>query len=150
MKTERKTSHPTMPGKNVDVRITLDYEWREIGAVRVEAGKIRFPDAPEVPGIYRFDLDDKVYIGEAERLRRRFQHYRTPGLTQPTNIRLNSVIMRLLDGPGTMTVSTITSAEIEVEGERSALDLRQKAARLLVDSVALTAAQLRGHAVENL
>jgi len=51
----------------------------------IEAGKLSFPLAPEVPGIYRFDLGELVYVGETDRLRRRFQHYRTPG---PTHIRI--------------------------------------------------------------
>ena len=45
-----------------------------IGAITVEGGMLRLPIAPEAPGIYRFDLSDRVYIGGADRLRRRFQH----------------------------------------------------------------------------
>jgi excinuclease UvrABC nuclease subunit len=40
-------------------------------------GNAAIPGCAELPGIYRFDLGDRVYIGEADRLRRRFQHYRT-------------------------------------------------------------------------
>ena len=132
------------------MRITVDYAWHDIGMVRLEAGKLRFPDTPDVPGIYRYDLGAKIYIGETDRLRRRFQHYRTPGPTQPTNIRLNAIIMNLFDAGIPVMVSTITSANIEVDKDTSPLDLRQKAARLLVENAALSAAFVNGHAIENL
>ncbi|MGH9150901.1 MAG: hypothetical protein ACRD03_00525, partial [Acidimicrobiales bacterium] len=47
-------------------------------------------------------------------------------------------------------VCTITDAHIEIDGAVSPLDLRYKAARLLVESAALTAATLAGQSVENL
>jgi hypothetical protein len=136
------------------MKVTVEFDWGDIGEVRVEAGKLRFPDAPEIPGIYRFVLirgqAERLYIGETDRLRRRFQHYRTPGPTQPTNVRLNTVIYALLEDGGRVTVSTITQAGTEVEGVRGFLDLRDKAARLLVENAALTAARRAGLDVENL
>jgi hypothetical protein len=44
----------------------------------------------------------------------------------------------------------ITSALVEVDGHAEPLDLRHKAARLLVESAALTAARMACRAVENL
>lgn len=136
------------------MRVTVQFEWTELGAIRFEGGKLRFPDAQEVPGIYRFLLTkggaERVYIGEADRLRRRFQHYRTPGAGQPTNIRLNTAMTALLADGGAVTVSSVTQATVDVDGVTGLLDLRDKSARLLVENAALTAARRSGLDMENL
>lgn len=132
------------------MRVVVDFSWREIGLLRVDSGKLRFPEAPEIPGVYRFDLGDRVYIGEADRLRRRFQHYRTPGPTQATSVRLNAVMLELLRDEAAISVCIITAARVEVDGATSPLDLQHKAGRLLVESAALTATRIAGHLVENL
>lgn len=132
------------------MQVAVEFAWRDVGAFRVEAGKLRFPDVPESPGVYRFDLGQTVYIGETDRLRRRFQHYRSPGPTQSTNIRLNALMLRLLGEGGTVTVCTVMTATVDVDGHRSPLDLTHKAARLLVENAALTAARMSGARVENL
>ena len=100
--------------------------------------------------MYRFDLGNTIYLGEADRLRRRFQHYRTPGVSQPTNVRLNSLMLGLLGEGAAASVCVVISASIEVDGDSSQLNLRDKAARLLVESAALTAARMEGLRVENL
>lgn len=132
------------------VRLTVDFSWREVGHIQAEVGKLQFPRVSETPGVYRFTLGRTIYIGEADRLRRRFQHYRTPGPTQTTNVRLNTLMLRLLEEGGVVAVCIVTSAWIEVEGRRSPLDLGHKAARLLIENAALTAARLGGASVENL
>jgi hypothetical protein len=96
------------------------------------------------------DLGDRVYIGETDRLRRRFQHYRTPGPTQATNLRLNAMMLQLLADARTIDVSTVTEANVEIDGRPAPLDLRTKPARLLVENAALTAALAAGQKVENL
>jgi hypothetical protein len=132
------------------VRIAVEFNWRQVGWLRVEAGRLRFPDLPDVPGVYRFDLGDRVYIGEADRLRRRFQHYRTPGPSQATNLRINAVMLELLGASTAIEVCTVTAAEIEIDGQSAPLDLSYKSARLLVENAALTAARMAGLSVENL
>ena len=132
------------------MRVTVEFAWRSIGSLRHEDGRLRFPEVPEAPGIYRFDLGDRVYIGETDRLRRRFQHYRTPGVRQATNLRLNASMLQLLAETNAIEVSTVTEAGVEIDGTLVPLDLRQKFARLLVESAALTAALSVGQQVENL
>lgn len=127
-----------------------NFAWREVGQIRVEGERLRFPVVSEVPGIYRFDLGETIYLGETDRLRRRFQHYRTPGVGQPTNIRLNALMLRLLGEGSAVSVCAVTSASIEIDGRSSPLDLRDKASRLLLESAALTAARMEGLRVENL
>jgi len=132
------------------MRVTVEFAWRSIGSLRHEDGRLRFPEVPEAPGIYRFDLGDRVYIGETDRLRRRFQHYRTPGVRQATNLRLNASMLQLLAETNAIEVSTVTEAGVEIDGTLVPLDLRQKFARLLVENAALTAALSVGQQVENL
>lgn len=132
------------------MRVAVDFTWRDVGWIRLEAGKLRFPEVPDSPGVYRFDLGQTVYIGESDRLRRRFQHYRTPGGGQPTNVRLNTLMLSLLGEGGAVTICTVTEAGLDVEGSRSKLDFRHKASRLLVENAALSAARMAGARVENL
>lgn len=132
------------------VRLSVKYSWRELGAICVDATKLVFPNAPETPGLYRFDFGDRMYVGETDRLRRRFQHYRTPGPTQTTNLRLNMIIAEVLAKSGTAEVSVVTDATVEIEGVTTALDLSRKSARLLIESAALTEARLAGTSVVNL
>lgn len=44
------------------MRVTVDFAWREVGQIRVEAGRLRFPEVAETPGVYRFDLGDTIYL----------------------------------------------------------------------------------------
>lgn len=80
----------------------------------------------------------------------RFQHYRTPGPSQATNLRLNTVMLPLLGAGGAVTVCTVTEAQVDIDGARARLDLTRKASRLLLESAALTAARVAGEPVENL
>lgn len=132
------------------MNVTVSFNLPEIGQVLQQDGKLRFPMAPEKPGIYQFEIRDKIYVGETDRLRRRFQHYRTPGPSQPTNIRINHSILIALDEGFKILVSTIEQATISVNGIDSPLDLSKKSGRLLVESAVLSAAHLRGQLVENL
>ncbi len=133
----------------------VEFEWRPLGNVTLQAGKLLFPQVSEAPGIYRFDLysSDRgatTYIGQTDRLRRRFQHYRTPGPSQPTNVRLNKLVVDLLGAGGTAAVFTCTSAFVDRGGEHRPLDLTEKASRILLEHSALVLAILDGRKVENL
>jgi len=133
-----------------DSKLCLVYSWTGIGQVVLEADKLRFPAVSDTPGIYRFDLGGRSYVGEADRLRRRFQHYRTPGPSQSTNLRLNALMRQLVADGVVVAVSTITAVTVEIDGRRMPLDLARKEARLLVESAALVAARANGSIVENL
>lgn len=132
------------------MRVSVEFSWHELGNIALEERKLRFPDAPDAPGIYRFDLADRVYIGETDRLRRRFQHYRTPGSSQTTNLRLNALMLPLLNARSRIAVCIVTTAQVEIDAVVEPLDLSQKAARLLVEGAALTAARVARQTVENL
>lgn len=79
----------------VETACTISLAWAPIGPVELDpGGKLAFPRASSSPGLYRFTLElagrTTVYIGEADNLTRRFQHYRTPGSRQETNVRQRS------------------------------------------------------------
>lgn len=136
------------------MKLTIRYDWIDMGVVcSDEAGKLRFPEAKECPAIYRFTLTkdgaQRVYIGETDRLDRRFQHYRTPEVSQPAFARLNNAMSALLADGGAVGVAAIVHVEIEVDEIHGVLDLDEKAARLLVESAAQTAAHCAGLTVED-
>lgn len=131
-------------------QVTVGFAWRVLGEVTLEAERLRFPLVDEVPGLYRFQLPGRVYVGETDRLRRRFQHYRTPGLRQPTNIRLNAAIKAALEAGGRVAVEVVTEATIDIGRGPEVLDLSSKAARLLVESAAIITTTRAGVLLENL
>lgn len=77
--------------------VTVSWDWRVCGQVTLVGEKLVFPRAPNAAGVYRLTFQDDrgrqtgVYVGEADLLLRRFQQYRTPGVSQQTNLRLNPV-----------------------------------------------------------
>jgi hypothetical protein len=120
-------------------------------------GKLSFPPAPNVPGAYRFTLVDAdgertgVYVGEADLLRRRFQHYRTPGPRQRTNLRLNAILIDTLARGGQVNVEIATSVRgASEDGKPSELDLSWKASRVLVERAAEVIERQDGSPVLNL
>lgn len=124
---------------------------REVGYVRLDVeGKLRFPRLDESPGIYRFLITTSgdtttAYVGETDRLRRRLQHYRTPGRSQTTNIRLNARMRKVLEEGGTVNVAVIETAT----GSTGVLDLSEQTARVLVESAWLLSLKAEGIPVEN-
>ena len=125
------------------VRIAVEYQWRSFGQVQVDVdGRLLFPTAPRQPGLYRFQLrggaSARHYVGETDNLRRRLQHYRTPGPTQQTNIRMNKEFLDHL------TTGRIIEVEIVIDGvdivagnEPISVDLANKAVRRLLEHAAL-------------
>ena len=122
--------------------------------MKIELGKVRFPVPPAGSGIYQFRLRDgngeRVYIGEAIDLRRRFAMYRSPGPTQLTNRRINNLMRQMLSDGGRVEVDVITEAEISVGASHEALDLTRNPERLLVEQHLLDVARGAGESVENL
>ena len=126
------------------VRIFVEFEWRFLGRLKQdEDGRLLFPGAPRQPGLYRFRLlgsnEIRHYIGETDDLRRRFQHYRTPGPSQKTNIRINEEFHRHFAAGGTIEVDIATDG-ISVStsaGVPARVDLADKAVRRLLEHAAL-------------
>ncbi len=139
---KRKTT-VALPKPGEAQELGLRYQWTEIGEVTLdENSRLVFPGIPAEPGIYRFQFvkDGKrsVYIGETDNLPRRFQHYRTPGPTQSTNIRLNKLFVDALQKGLSIDVAVIVkTAWIEtVQGNEQA-DLSAKPERMLFEHAAI-------------
>jgi hypothetical protein len=144
-----------------EVRTSLTATWREVGSISLDGGgAIAFPELPSVPGAYRMTLAGapgqvraRVYIGETDSLRRRTSHYRNPGPTQSTNIRMNAALRAHLSSGGVATLAIITNAAVSVSSDDQAsisLRLSGKAARRLVENAAIVAICIAGDAdIEN-
>jgi hypothetical protein len=136
--------------------VTLEWEFRSLGDVRLDDGGLRFPKVSAKPGVYRFTFRatnamTHVYIGEAEQLGRRFQHYRTPGPTQPTNLRLNQLSTQVLSQGGSLSVEILTEAHlIDDNGGRTEVDLAWKPGRVMVEAAALLTARAANWRLLNL
>jgi hypothetical protein len=125
------------------IKLQLGMEWKPIGRVMLDdAGRLVFPAVPRAPGLYRFRFRaagrEGVYIGESDNLARRFAHYRNPGPTQQTNLRLNAKFKDALAAGAEISVATISAnAWIERSGHRQTADLSSKAVRCLFENAAL-------------
>lgn len=146
-------SEPSTIGR-VNVRVI--FEWGMVGQVDLdERQKLRFPKLPQTPGIYRFEIADapdrvRWYLGETDNLRRRATHYRNPGPSQSTNIRLSAMIVSLLNKGGDCTMSVSTNVRADIGDGFKELDLARKSNRVLAEHAALLVAHELGiAAIEN-
>lgn len=130
---------------------SVEATWSTHGTISLTKDKLVFPVFPPVPGIYRFSLTPSrgpltVYVGETTNLNTRMSHYRNPGPTQLTNQRINARLKETVTNSGSVLVDAITAAT--VSGRR--LDLASRAARRLVESLALVELGHVGRPLENL
>src|SRR5512147_689147 len=93
--------------------VSVSIEWEPLGEIRLDgSGRLAFPKAPLRPGLYKFRFvaanQVDVYVGESDQLARRFQHYRTPGPSQRTNLRLREKMTQHLKDGGTVEVQIAT------------------------------------------
>jgi hypothetical protein len=122
-----------------------------LGQIKLDRDqKLVFPNVGQEPAIYRFTATESngkvsAYVGESMKLRRRFHHYRTPGPTQTTNIRLNDDYTAILGNGGTIVVDAIFAAN----GSDTPLDLTTQPARLLVENAWLVFLQRQGIRLKN-
>jgi hypothetical protein len=133
--------------KEEELRCSLSLRWKPIGRVLLdEKGKLRFPIMPEGPGLYRLRLKtsdgiESNYVGQSDSLRRRFFHYRNPGPTQVTNIRLNQLIRDLLSRGGEVSVATAYDVWVRTEQGAARADLNRGSLRRLFENLALAVEQ---------
>lgn len=100
----------------------LALRWRVVGTLSCDAnGELVFPKVEAVSGLYRFRLvnasGQRSYIGETINLKRRFAHYRKPGPTQATNIRMNGVLREHLLAGDVIEIDVATDgAWLQIDG----------------------------------
>jgi hypothetical protein len=106
------------------------------------------------PGLYRFRISKfdggaAIYVGETDNLQRRFAHYRNPGPTQATNLRLNAFFLAVISSGGRIEVDIVidkawlTWSDVEVKA-----DFRRKSFRRLFENLVLSAE--RADSIEDL
>lgn len=137
------------------VKITVFFEWKPVGKIQLDDdGKLIFPRTSATPGLYRFDLagpnGTATYIGETDQLARRLQHYRTPGPSQRTNLRLNALMRSALSESRMVSLATITDEIcISLDGNERLVDLSRKPERVLLEHAALYEAFASGITILN-
>jgi hypothetical protein len=125
------------------VNCSLGFQRTQLGRVELDgSGLLLFPPAPEAPGLYRLQLrgaDGRGrYIGETENLRRRFQHYRTPGPRQETNLRIRDrLVTALVIGTEVAVAIVASGVDIRIGGAPHPVDLGLKPVRLLLENAAI-------------
>ena len=125
------------------VQIRLEFNWQFLGELLTDGNsRLQFPAAPRQPGLYRFRLcgngPARHYVGETDELRRRFQHYRTPGRSQQTNIRMNAEFRDHITGGGSIEVDIVIDKIAVIAGDEPVtIDLSDKAMRRLLEHAAL-------------
>jgi hypothetical protein len=79
------------------------------------------------------------------------QHYRTPGPSQQTNLRLNALLVAHLKGDEEVSLSVVTGdVAVSCAGHEHKVDLSSKTERLLLESAALISARAAGIPTLNL
>jgi hypothetical protein len=133
--------HSWEMGRAVECRLRIT--WVPLGRVVSDAaGRLAFPAAEALPAIYRFRIrrsgSETRYIGQTENLARRFGHYRNPGPSQPTNIRLNAEFVRELGAGAEISVAAVTAgAWIDWGSGPMVADMSSMATRCLLENAAI-------------
>lgn len=100
--------------------MTKTVVWQECGLITLCAKNWpQFPPMPEVAGLYRITLNDgRVYIGEAQSLKRRLYEYRrpTPGIEQEH--RVHATIVAAKGGK----IDIYTQGDLSTRAKRAALE----------------------------
>ena len=142
----RNVDQPKARARNIGdpIKISVEIRWKEIGTITLENDDLRFPGTPATAALYRFRLVSETgarsYIGETINVQRRFAHYRKPGPTQATNIRINAVFREHLKDGDAIFVDLITSDVTIRNGDAEIpVDLTDKPTRRLIENAALMA-----------
>jgi len=133
-----------VPGEAVE----LAFQWQVLGDLTLDAvGKPVFPPVPPSPGVYRITIDAEaasVYFGEATGLPERLRRYRNPGQRQPTSLRIHKLLCEALAAGGHCEVAVAKIDSFQTDRSNARLDLRLKAARVLVESTGIILARNEG------
>jgi hypothetical protein len=141
----KATSVPCSWDKTGNEELRLDWAWRPLGRVLSDKeGQLIFPAASNQPAIYRIRImigaKESRYVGETENLKRRFGHYRNPGPTQQTSIRIHGVLKGALGKGAEIAISVVQEdAWLRGVGAKKPADLSSKTVRCLFENAAICA-----------
>ena len=138
-----------MSNSRIDWHLHLEASWETLDYT--------FPYPPTnlsaEAAIYCWVVGDEAelayYVGETEWLKRRIQHFRTPGPTQQTNLRLHDLFEETLAAGGTVELRVLRS--IRLNGEPLDDDaLMRKSLRGLLEAWCLRQFRAEGRRMLNL
>lgn len=136
---------PPDAGQETKEETTLDLRWKwlRLGSVSLDTdGRLKFPPSPIAPGVYRLVIEEsgtsQCYVGESENLMRRFGHYRRPGPTQHTSIRINRELQTAAQRGAAITLQIVSNAYVDIKPPDRLVDLNRKVERRLLENAVLT------------
>jgi hypothetical protein len=128
--------------------VELAFHWQVLGDLTLDAvGKPVFPSVPLGPGVYRITIDAEdasVYFGEATDLPARLRRYRNPGQRQPTSLRIHKLLCEALAKRCHCDLAVAKIDSFQTDRSDARLDLRLKAARVLIESTGIILARNEG------
>ena len=135
--------------------IEVRFDWTMVGQITVAEEDLNWPPMPGGAGVYRYTLRlgdrTRYYVGETDNFRRRFSHYRRPGPSQTTNIRMHQRLRTLLaTHGGEAEVAVASNVEYSVNGASvQDLTLPEVFTRRLLENAALVELAAGGHEIVN-
>ncbi len=125
------------------------FDWQPVGPITRLAAGLIFPRVGTGPGLYRFTGSGSSYVGEAANLARRMQGYRTPGVSQHTNLRLRGWLVERLDLEVVVEVHVVRDVLLVLDGVARAADLSRKEERVFAEHAAVLIERTAGRTVLN-
>ena len=134
------------------------FTWLSAGDLKLDREcQLVFPDVPQIPGIYRFEIESDTavteYIGNAIRLRRRFQLYRSrgrkPGKSNGTTTQLARHLLAALGEGHKVTLALIGHEALDHRGVRRELDFADSQYRVAVEAALIRHRRAAGFWVLN-
>ena len=155
-KQKTKTLVEERKSKGVWQHQNLMFRWVTVGCLFIDHKKrLKFPSLTNEAQVYRLaiQLDDgwQYYIGETDNILRRVQGYRTPGLTQPTNKRMSSIMLNALSDGGKVIIEVLECDEKNMTNlVKHSLSFENSFVRCLFENAAIVCALYNGDRLLNL
>ena len=135
----RRPKSKTSPKQNLNI----EYQWQNLGEIYLDhKDRLKFPDVSDIPAVYKLNIETEngphYYVGETDNLRRRVQGYRTPGPTQPTNKRLQAIMMDALAEHKNVSIDLLHMSQKQAgQSAEFAFGLGNKFVRRLFENTAI-------------
>jgi hypothetical protein len=115
----------------------IRFDWQAVGAITMDRGKVDFPTVPSRAGVWRVTAGGDAEYGASQNLRQLLYQMASPGPSQGTLRRVNSVVTAALADGNPARLDIVTSADRHVGSSRwERLDLERDEIRALVRAAA--------------
>ena len=131
---------------------TLILRWHKVGHVEWSGGVALFPKLPEEPGVYLIKVElagrYRIYIGEAQNLRKRLRRYGGQGMERPitpdkTTSNMRARVRHTFNVGGSADVYRLELPIGQAFGLPE-LEPSRKSSRIMLERIAIVAAYLQG------